>query len=63
MCRQSHRPVRRSALSAQSQCTYYEFEEVGMNKQLGYASPADPIRSRAAWQADELTNTENQKLR
>ena len=22
---------------------YYEFEEVGMNKQLGYASPADLI--------------------
>ena len=27
---------------------FYEFEEVGMNKQLGYSSPADRQVSRAA---------------
>ena len=39
----SDRPARRSQLHEQINALFYEFEEIGLNKTLGYATPADIV--------------------
>ena len=41
--RRSDRPARRSQLHAKANALFYEFEEIGLNKTLGYETPADIV--------------------